>query len=77
MQQLEISKWGNSAALRLPRGLLDAMGVAIGDQVSVKVENGQLIISPPGQGNALEQLTLKVEQLQKQVDQLQASATKR
>ena len=40
----EIKKWGNSAAIRLPRKILAAAGFEPGSQVSIKTETDRIII---------------------------------
>jgi antitoxin MazE len=41
-----IAKWGHSAALRLPKALLNQLSLKIGDQVELAVRDGQLVIEP-------------------------------
>jgi antitoxin MazE len=41
-----IAKWGNSAALRLPKNILDALSLRIGDQVSI-VQRGRSVVIEP------------------------------
>lgn len=38
--KLNIQKWGNSAAVRLPAAMLAQMGVSIGDEFEVEVAAG-------------------------------------
>jgi antitoxin MazE len=40
-----IQKWGNSQAVRLPKGLLEDAAMRENDRVEIKVENGCIIIS--------------------------------
>lgn len=42
----KISNWGNSQGIRLPKGILESIHVAIGDKVNVLVENEKIIIEP-------------------------------
>ena len=39
-----VSRWGNSLGLRIPKAALEEARLAEGDQVSVTVETGQLVI---------------------------------
>lgn len=39
-----IAKWGNSLALRLPKGLADDVSFAEGDPVDMRVEGGALVV---------------------------------
>lgn len=41
-----VRKWGNSAAVRLPASALAAVGLKPDDPVSVREENGRIVIEP-------------------------------
>ncbi|MDX6850959.1 AbrB/MazE/SpoVT family DNA-binding domain-containing protein [Gilvimarinus sp. SDUM040013] len=41
-----IAKWGNSAAIRLPKNILDALSLHIGDQVNI-VQRGRSVVIEP------------------------------
>jgi antitoxin MazE len=41
-----VAKWGNSLAVRLPKGVLDDTSLREGDSVDVSVENGRVVIAP-------------------------------
>jgi antitoxin MazE len=43
---ITLHRWGNSVGLRLPKPLLEQIGLADGSEVDVKVEGGRLIIEP-------------------------------
>ena len=43
---LTISKWGNSAAIRLPKKLLDALSLKIGDRVNLVQRDQTIVIEP-------------------------------
>jgi len=55
---LVIAKWGNSAALRLPKHVLDTLALRIGDKVNL-VQKGHIIIIEPCKPS-LEELLAKV-----------------
>ncbi|MDF9407956.1 AbrB/MazE/SpoVT family DNA-binding domain-containing protein [Pelotomaculum isophthalicicum JI] len=40
-----IQKWGNSQAVRLPKGVLEEVAMRENDRVEIRVENGSIIIS--------------------------------
>jgi antitoxin MazE len=40
-----IQKWGNSQAVRLPKGILEIAALHENDRVEINVENGCIIIS--------------------------------
>lgn len=42
--RLNIQKWGNSAAVRLPAAMLTQLGVQIGDAFTVDLSAGQAIL---------------------------------
>ena len=41
-----ISKWGNSAALRLPKNMLEKLSLQIGDQVNLVQKGNTVVIEP-------------------------------
>ncbi len=53
---VQISKWGNSLGLRLPRALANQIGVGEGQKVNVTAEGGRLIIEPMAPNWRLEDL---------------------
>lgn len=54
--QVNISKWGNSLALRIPKKLADELGLSEGKPVDVRVENGTLAVSPARRKYILEEM---------------------
>jgi antitoxin MazE len=58
-----ISKWGNSAALRLPKNILEALALHIGDRVNL-VQKGNTIVIEPCKPS-LEELLAKVTDFNK------------
>jgi antitoxin MazE len=45
-----VKKWGNSAAVRIPRGILQAAKVGLDEAVDVREQNGQIVIKPVRKG---------------------------
>jgi antitoxin MazE len=43
--RVQIAKWGNSAAVRLPKAVLEQVGLSEGSEVEMVVENGALVIT--------------------------------
>ena len=41
-----IGKWGNAQGIRLPKAICDILGIGVGDQVSLSVEDNKIIIAP-------------------------------
>ena len=46
MTKIQIAKWGNSSAIRLPKATLDELGLKQGDTVDLTVEHGKAILQP-------------------------------
>lgn len=44
-----IGKWGRSAAVRLPRAYLEALGLEPGDEVELTLERGKLVMASRAQ----------------------------
>lgn len=56
-QTLKLGKWGNSNAIRLPKALLDKVGIAPSDkEVEVTVTSESLVIKPKKEKSHLEQM---------------------
>ena len=56
-QLLKLGKWGNSNAIRLPKGMLDKVGIAPTDkEVSVNVTNDTIVIKPKKEEKLLDKL---------------------
>lgn len=59
----KVQKWGNSQGLRLSKELLADVHVEVGDSVSVRVQDGSLIITPAHRvrgGHDLQELVARV-----------------
>ena len=50
-----IKKWGNSRAVRLPKAVLEMVGLHENARVEIKVQDGKLIISPVKKHKTLEE----------------------
>ena len=46
--EVVIGKWGNGAALRIPKSFMSQMKLNIGDNVQFSINNEQLVISKAG-----------------------------
>lgn len=44
--QVEIQRWGNSGAIRLPAAIMKQVNVALGDQLDLKTEDGKIVLVP-------------------------------
>lgn len=56
----QISRWGNSLGLRLPKSVALEAQVDEGDRVDVSVNNGVIVIRPSRPTYSLEQLVAKI-----------------
>lgn len=43
---VEIQKWGNSGAIRLPAAVMKQVNVALGDHLDLKTEDGRIVLAP-------------------------------
>jgi len=41
-----VRKWGNSAAVRIPAAMMEAVGLDLDDTVEIREEEGRLVIEP-------------------------------
>ena len=44
--QLTIKKWGNSLATRIPKAIVDSVGLELDQEVSIESVDGKIIITP-------------------------------
>ena len=44
--RVELAKWGNSAAVRVPAGALADAGMQIGQALNIRAEAGRLVLEP-------------------------------
>jgi antitoxin MazE len=57
-----VRKWGNSAAVRIPASVMDAMHLDLDDVVEVREEKGRIVIEP------VRKKTYKLEDLLKGIN---------
>jgi antitoxin component of MazEF toxin-antitoxin module len=60
---IEIGKWGNSAALRIPAKIAAKAGLRPGVRVRLTVEGDQLVLTPPAPRKRAKAQALKSESL--------------
>jgi len=41
-----VKKWGNSAAIRIPYRVLEAVSLSFDEEVSIREDNGKIVIEP-------------------------------
>ena len=56
--RVELQKWGNSAAVRVPAPALKDAGMQVGQSLELRVEGGRLVIEPAAE--SLEDLLAKM-----------------
>ncbi len=56
----QISKWGNSLGLRLPKSVAQEAKIDEGDKVEVSVKNGAIVIRPSCRTYSLHELVSKI-----------------
>lgn len=43
---VRLVKWGNGQGVRLSKSVIDDAGLSVGDDLSVRVENGSVVLTP-------------------------------
>ncbi len=62
--RVQIAKWGNSAAVRLPKAVLEQAGLAEGAEVEMTVENGVLVLTAvTSRGPSLSELIRSMDEI--------------
>jgi antitoxin component of MazEF toxin-antitoxin module len=46
VMQMTIKKWGNSLATRIPKSVVESVGLHINQEVEIEAVNGKIIITP-------------------------------
>ena len=68
--KVQIQKWGNSLALRIPKSFAIESKISQGATVDVSIENGKIIVFPVAEEFSLDDLLAKVtpENLHGEID---------
>jgi len=56
LKEHSIGKWGNSLAVRIPKGILDQVHLHLKDSVKISVREGAIVIEPKEQKLTLNDL---------------------
>lgn len=56
----QLSKWGNSLGLRLPKAVAREVHLGEGDTVQVSVDNGTIVIRPSRPRHSLDELVRRI-----------------
>lgn len=65
MTKVAVSKWGNSSAIRLPKAVMDELGIKQGEVIEMTVKDGKAIIQKPTQllAPSLAEIVAEIERL--------------
>ena len=44
--RITVKKWGNSASVRIPAGIMESVHLKLDDRVDIREEGGRIIIEP-------------------------------
>lgn len=58
--QVEIVKWGNSSAVRLPAAVLKEIQVALGDHLELRTQDGKIVLEPAQRAYRLEDMLASI-----------------
>ena len=47
MTRVAVSKWGNSSAIRLPKAVMEELGIKQGEVIEMTVQNGKGVFEKP------------------------------
>jgi antitoxin MazE len=56
----QVSKWGNSLGIRIPKAYAEEMGLSEGSTVEVKLSGRKLVLTPARPEYALEELVARI-----------------
>ena len=60
MTRVALAKWGNNLAIRLPKAMVRAMGVAEGAELTMEVTKGVLVAAPVRPKPNLDELVSRI-----------------
>ena len=58
--KVQLVKWGNSHAVRIPKVILERMHIREGDQLDIRVEDGCIALEPSKRKPTLEDLVSRI-----------------
>ena len=61
--KVQVAKWGNSAAVRLPKVLLEQLGVEAGAELDVVVEGRSVRLSAPSRRPSMDDVVAEMKRL--------------
>jgi antitoxin component of MazEF toxin-antitoxin module len=54
--KVEVQKWGNSGAIRLPAAIMEQFNLALGDHLDLQIEERKIVLVPAHHAYRLEDL---------------------
>lgn len=60
--QVEVVKWGNSSAVRLPAAALKEARIGLGDRLELKTEDGKIVLEPTQREYRIEDLLVGIDE---------------
>lgn len=65
MTRVAVSKWGNSTAIRLPKAVVEELGLKQGEVVEMTVQDGRAVLQKPKVllAPSLEEIVAEIERL--------------
>ena len=54
MDLVKLTKWGNSQGVLIPKRYCEQLGLKVGDQISITVDNNKIVLSGPYEDGSLE-----------------------
>lgn len=65
MNRVAVSKWGNSTAIRLPKAVVEELGLKQGEVVEMTVQDGRAVLQKPKVllAPSLEEIVAEIERL--------------
>ncbi len=70
MAMTRVKRWGNSYGIRIPKHLLDELGIKADSQVEITQDEGKIVLTPIKESISLETLlnNIKIENLHGETD---------
>ena len=58
--KVQLVKWGNSHAVRIPKAVLDQVEIREGDELEIRVEEGRIALEPVARKLTLRDLVARI-----------------
>lgn len=60
VKSVPMKKWGNSAAVRIPAAIMQALDLRANDEVTIREEGGRIVIEPVSRSEDLDALLARI-----------------